>query len=106
MTSPRMMVVNSHPTRKGNAWKFVKTLHVKFFPLARKWPARRVTVNLKLVTSQISYSRDVIILWSCRILIHQKRAKSFHSVYKTSFDLNGLFEVFLQTAFRLPKLYI
>ena len=24
--------VNSHVTRKGNAWKFVKTLHVKFFP--------------------------------------------------------------------------
>ena len=37
--------VNSHHTRKGNAWKFVKTLHVKFFPLARKWPARMVTVK-------------------------------------------------------------
>ena len=33
----------SHPTWKGTAWKFVKTFHVKFCPLARKWPARRVT---------------------------------------------------------------
>ena len=39
--------LNSHPTRKGNAWKFVKTLHVKFFPFGRKMPARRVTVKLE-----------------------------------------------------------
>ena len=40
------------------------------------------------------------------MLIHQKRAKSIHSVYKTSIDLKSLFEVFLQTAFRLPELYL
>ena len=28
----RVNEVNSHVTRKENAWKFVKTLHVKFFP--------------------------------------------------------------------------
>ena len=36
--------------RKGNAWKFVKTLHaftlhVKFFPFGQKWPSRNVTVK-------------------------------------------------------------
>ena len=39
------MIFNSHVTRKGNAWKFVKTLHVKFFPFGQKWPSRIVTVN-------------------------------------------------------------
>ena len=38
--------LNSHPTRKRNVWKFVKKLHVKFFPLAKKRPTRRVTVKV------------------------------------------------------------
>ena len=40
------MRLNSHDTRKGNAWKFVKTLHVKFFPFGQKWPSRIVTVKV------------------------------------------------------------
>ena len=38
--------INSHLTRKGNAWKFVKTLHVKFFPFGCGEPPRKVTVNI------------------------------------------------------------
>ena len=39
------MNFNSHHTRKGNAWKFVKTLRVKFFPFGCREPPRMVTVN-------------------------------------------------------------
>ena len=41
------MNLNSHLTRKGNAWKFVKTLHVKFFPFGSVEPVGSVTVKLK-----------------------------------------------------------
>ena len=37
---------NSHHTRKGNAWKFVKTLHVKFLPFGCREPPRMVTVKI------------------------------------------------------------
>ena len=41
-----LLTGDSHHTRKGNASKFVKTFHVKFFPFGQKWPACRVTVNI------------------------------------------------------------
>ena len=37
--------LNSHLTRKGNAWKFVKTLHIKFFSFGCGEPSRWVTVK-------------------------------------------------------------
>ena len=40
-----IFTLNSHHTRKGNAWKFVKTLHVKFVPFGCIEPPRMVTVN-------------------------------------------------------------
>ena len=39
---------NSHDTRKGNAWKFVKTLHVKFFPFGSVEPVGSVTVKYQM----------------------------------------------------------
>ena len=39
------LYLNSHHTRKGNAWKFVQTLHVKFFPFGCREPPRMVTVK-------------------------------------------------------------
>ena len=49
----RVNEVNSHVTRKGNAWKFVKTLHVKFFPFGQKWPSRIVTVKHRFESSSL-----------------------------------------------------
>ena len=53
--------VNSHDTRKGNAWKFVKTLHIKIFPFGQKWPSRIVTVKsaLKFIQNDIDITYDL-----------------------------------------------
>ena len=50
-------MINSHPTRWENAWKFIKTLHVKFFPFGEKSPARRVTVKVVRVFPMVADHR-------------------------------------------------
>ena len=52
--------LNSHVTRKGNAWKFVKTLHVKFFAFGQKWPTRNVTVKLRVQNTIMMIAEEIV----------------------------------------------